>query len=138
MSGTDDNRSLSGGCLCGAVRYEARGEPINVRLCHCRLCQKATGQPFFARALFLRDQVRIEGETAGFHSSEDLERRFCPKCGTGVFAGRTSAPDRIAVTLASLDDPDALKPQAQIWTSRRIGWVESLGGIAEFDEFPPG
>ncbi len=138
MSGTDNSRSLSGGCLCGAVRYEARGEPINVRLCHCRLCQKATGQAFFARALFPRDQVRIEGETTGFQSSEDLERRFCPRCGTGLFAQRASTPERISITLASLDDPDALKPEAQIWTSRRIGWVEDLGGIAEFDEFPPG
>ena len=136
--GNDRERRLSGGCLCGAVRYQLTGEPINVRLCHCRLCQKATGQAFFARALFPRDQVQIEGETAGFRSSEDLERRFCPKCGTGVFAGRISTPERISVTLASLDEPDALKPEAQIWTSRRIGWVESLGGITEFDEFPPG
>ncbi len=130
-------RTLSGGCLCGAVRYTATGDPINVRLCHCRLCQKASGQPIFARALYPRSAVAITGETAGFRSSEDLERRFCPTCGTGLFAGRVSAPERYAITLATLDDPDALTPEAQIWTSRRIGWMADLDAIPEHDEFPP-
>ena len=131
-------QTLSGGCLCGAVRYTVSGAPINVRVCHCRLCQKASGQPFFARALYPRDQVEIEGETAGFRSSADLERRFCPRCGTGLFAARVSAPDRFAVTLATLDDPGALEPEVQIWTSRRIGWVERLDEVPAFPEFPPG
>ena len=137
MSGTSTNQNLTGGCLCGAVRYQASGEPLNVRVCHCRLCQKATGQPFFARAMFPSAAVRVEGETAGFHSSEDLERRFCPRCGTGLFAQRRSRRDAISITLGSFDDPGALKPEVQIWTSRRIGWVESLGALAECPEGPP-
>lgn len=138
MGEDEMRRSLSGGCLCGAVRYEARGDPLNVRVCHCRLCQKATGQPFFARALYPLDQVTIQGETAGYHSSPDLERRFCPRCGTGLFAQRASTPDRISITLASFDDTDALKPEVQIWTSRRIGWVEELDGLPSHEEGPPG
>ena len=137
MNEVHSQRGLTGGCLCGAVRYEASGEPLNVRICHCRLCQKATGQAFFARAMFPSGGVRIEGETAGFHSSEDLERRFCPRCGTGLFAQRRSRPDVISITLGSFDDPGALKPQVQIWTSRRIGWVEDLGALAECPEGPP-
>ena len=127
----------TGGCLCGAVRYTVTAPPLNVRICHCRLCQQATGQPFFARAIFPRDAVAIEGDTRAFRSSPDLERRFCATCGTSLFAGRLSAPQRMAVTLASLDDPQALPPDAQFWTSSRIAWVADLGSIPDFEAWPP-
>ena len=137
MSGSHTERSLAGGCLCGAVRYEARGEPLNVRICHCRLCQKATGQPFFARAIFPSEAVTIEGKTVGFNSTPELERRFCPKCGTGLFAQRLNWPDRMAVTLASLDDPSALPPTMHFWTSSKVAWLKIEDGLPAYPEAPP-
>ena len=77
-----------GGCLCGAVRFTAEGEPVNVRICHCRNCQKAMGAPYYARALFPQDALTVEGETARYPTSDRVDRVFCPRCGTRLFSWR--------------------------------------------------
>src|SRR4029434_4040629 len=89
-----------GGCLCGAVRFKAEGEPVNVRICHCRNCQKAMGSPFFARALFDQKALTVEGETARYPTSAALARVFCKICGTRLFAWRKQ-PAVAGVALAA-------------------------------------
>ena len=96
-----------GGCLCGAVRFKAEGEPINVRLCHCRNCQKAMGSPFFARALFDQRALTVEGETERYPSSERLDRVFCKNCGTRLFSWRTNG-SAVGVALADVRRPQRL------------------------------
>ena len=111
-----------GGCLCGAVRFRAEGEPLNVRICHCRNCQKAMGSPFFARALFEQRALEIEGDTARFASSEALERVFCPNCGTRLFSRRTDGTV-VGIALAVFDDRNAFAPTEHIWVSEKMDWV---------------
>jgi hypothetical protein len=132
-----DEEVHKGGCLCGQVRFAARGPSGNVRLCHCRLCQKAMGGPFFARVLFQRGQVTIEGPLARYASSPQLDRLFCPTCGTRVMVERADM-DRYGVAIAAFDDPDAFPPQCHQFAAYRIGWDVIDDGLPQCPEWAPG
>jgi hypothetical protein len=122
-----------GGCLCGAVRFKAKGEPINVRICHCRTCQKAMGAPFFARALFPQTALAVEGETARFASSDRLDRVFCPRCGARLFSWRRDG-SAAGVALAAFDDRHAFAPTEHIWVSEKMKWLRLDDGLRQYPE----
>lgn len=124
-----------GGCLCGAVRYKAEGEPRNVRVCHCRNCQKAMGSPFLARALFPQDALTVTGETARYSTSEHLDRVFCPRCGTRLFSWRSNGT-AAGVALATFDDRNAFAPSDHIWVSEKMNWVCLDDGLPQYPEGP--
>lgn len=124
-----------GGCLCGAVRFTTEGEPVNVRICHCRRCQKAMGAPFFARALFDPKAVAIRGKVASYSSSETLDRVFCPACGTRLFSRRTNGT-AIGIALAAFDDRNAFTPTEHIWVSEKPAWVTVQDGLTQYPEGP--
>jgi len=119
---------FTGGCQCGAVRYRLDAEPTGVTICHCRMCQKASGGPFMAfGGVRLSDFVVTSGAIATFSSSDIAERGFCGQCGTPL-TYRGLGRDRISVSLGSLDDPGAVEPSAQLGVESRVGWlVRSLG-----------
>ena len=125
-----------GGCLCGAVRFKAEGEPLNVRICHCRNCQKAMGSPFFARALFDQRSLKVKGDTAHYPSSEALERVFCKRCGTRMFSRRTNGTV-VGVALAAFDDRNAFQPTEHIWLSSKMDWVRIDDGLKQYQESVP-
>ena len=128
----------AGGCLCGAVRYVASGEPVAVALCHCSMCRRAGGAPMVAWALFPADAFRWEkGAPAVYPSSPGVERRFCNACGTQLVATADYMPGLADVTVGSLDDPAALPPQFHIWDSRRIAWLATADDLPRHAEFPP-
>jgi hypothetical protein len=120
-----------GGCLCGAVRFKAEGEPINVRICHCRNCQKAMGSPFFARALFNQNALTVAGNTSRYASSEAIDRVFCTTCGTRLFSWRTSGTVA-GVALAAFDDRNAFAPSEHIWVAEKMAWVKLEDGLAQY------
>jgi len=109
---------FTGGCLCGSVRLVASGLPYRVGLCHCLDCRKLSGALFLASAIFPEGAVTIEGETRGYAG-----RRFCPRCGSAVFA-RTG--DEIEVSLGCLDAPNQLTPTYENWIIRREAWLPPL------------
>ncbi len=128
LTGRMDEAIYEGGCLCGQVRWRARGQPANVRVCHCRLCQTATGAPFFARAIFAGAEFSWSGETTSWPSSPRIDRRSCARCGTPLFACPKDPPARIGVSVATCDDRHALAPTVHIWASEAVCWI-GLDGL---------
>lgn len=109
---------VTGGCLCGLVRYVASGQPYRVGLCHCLDCRKHHGALFHASAIFPESAVTVEGETRDY-----ADRYFCPRCGSSVF-GRVA--DEVEINLGSLDAPDQFQPTYELWTVRREAWLPPL------------
>jgi len=126
-----------GQCHCGAVRYEMPAETIHKALCHCSDCRRHAGAPAVAWGLVSKDQLKVECETKEYASSEHGRRHFCPSCGTALFyTNDLIFPGQIDVQIATLDDPDAIRPNAQIQVAERIGWMERLGEMPEFQRYP--
>ncbi len=130
--------AITGGCQCGAVRYEAVGEPKHVALCHCTDCRKSAGAPVVSWIAFDEDRVSLtQGQTVEFNSSGNTFRSFCPICGTGLlYRNAQYLPGIVDIQSATLDDPGAFPPQAHIQTADRLGWFEDIGKLPQFERFP--
>ena len=118
-----DGAGLAGGCQCGAVRYRLIAEPTGASICHCRMCQKASGAPFMAfGGVRLKEFIVTNGAIATFSSSDIAERGFCAQCGTPL-TYRLLSSDRISVALGSLDDPNSIEPQSQLGLESKVRWL---------------
>jgi hypothetical protein len=130
--------TFTGGCLCGRIRYRATGTPATPSHCHCELCRKSSGAPFVSWASFPAENFSFTlGEPARFDSSACAFRQFCGNCGTQLTFQFHRSPDSIDVTLASLDDPAAIRPVDHIWTKRQISWIRLADGLPCFPESRP-
>src|SRR6188508_1292579 len=103
MPGTSDSPpQLTGGCQCGAIRYRLLVAPTHASICHCRMCQKASGQPVMAFARVPKDKLQwTRGKPGAFRSSSIVERHFCAACGTPLTYNYIEGPN-ISVTMCSL------------------------------------
>ncbi|KAB0679321.1 GFA family protein [Aureimonas leprariae] len=124
------HRVQTGGCLCGAVRYEVRGEPTVSGLCHCATCRKLTGSIVSATANWPLDRFRMEGELRTF-----ARRSFCPTCGSRLFF---LTDEDVEVFLGTLDAaPNGIGPAVEGWAVRREHWLPPVNGTVRYDENPP-
>jgi len=131
---------LEGGCLCGAVRYRIEGGlgGADACYCHCETCRKAAGAPVVAWVTFPRARLKVtKGATASFSASDRAVREFCPDCGTQLFFTYVKGPEETDVTVASLDDPDAVRPQQHIWHESRVHWLEIEDELPRFEREGP-
>lgn len=131
--------ALTGGCQCGAVRYALYAVPTDPHICHCRMCQKAFGSYFAPLAGVDRtDFAWTRGAPKTYFSSDVTERGFCADCGTPL-SFRWVDRNFIAVSLGSLDDPNALKPIDQCGLESKVGFfadLDALQGTRTEEEIP--
>ena len=129
---------LDGGCLCGGVRYRIGAAPSHADYCHCRMCQRAAGAPVVAWLTVAREAFAwTRGAPAVYRSSARTERLFCAECGTQLAFREIEEPDQVDVTLASLDQPQAVRPSHHIWTASRIAWFDIADDLPRYPENGP-
>ena len=113
----------TGGCLCGALRYEATVTKPENWYCHCRMCQKATGTAVSTSAIIKKKQLRIlKGTPKFYQSSSSIERGFCADCGSPMFF-RPIGEDWVSILSGTLDDPEVAPPAGHYGIESKISWL---------------
>jgi hypothetical protein len=130
---------ITGGCHCGAIRYQAEGQALTHALCHCTDCRRHAGAPMVGWTMYPQAAVKVtKGTPKVYASSEHGRRLFCPDCGTGLFyENAVVLPNIVDIQSATYDDPDLVPPQAQIQIADRIKWMERAQELPMFERYPP-
>jgi hypothetical protein len=132
--------SYSGGCACGAVRYECSAEPAFSWNCHCRDCQRASGSAFCPVLYVPRSALTTSGKTTYYdvkaESGNKVSRGFCSQCGSPVFIQAELVPDLQGLWAANLDNPSLFQPQVHVWTDRAQPWDCMTPTLAKIPEAP--
>ena len=124
--------AMSGGCQCGAVRFRAKALSDNPHVCHCRMCQKASGTLFGARVgVRVEDLTWTWGEPSRFASSEGISRGFCRDCGTPLFFHSEGAP-RVSVSIGAFDEPRGIALAFELGIEGRLPQGAQLAGLPNF------
>lgn len=137
----DETRTVrTGGCLCGAVRYEVEGEPLFAGYCCCGDCRKASGSGFVPFMGFPAAAFRVRGETRRFVArsarGSDAVRNACPVCASLLFGGIVGQDAQHTVYAGSLDDPAGFKPAMAIFNRDRPAWTLLPEGLTVFETMP--
>ena len=120
--------------MCGAVRYEATGEPLYIGNCHCHSCRHHPGAPVVTAVVFEVDKVRFTGVDRGiYNSSQGVGRAFCSQCGTSLtWEGNYRELEIIGVHISTLDAPDAHVPDRHWYYEERIAWFDIADGLPRY------
>jgi len=118
---------FTGGCACGAVRYECTADPLGSINCHCRDCQRASGTAYASILRVPAASFRVTKGEARFYSTtadsgNTVSRGFCAECGSPLFSRLSGMPDIVGVRAGSLDDPSWHRPAMDIFTASAQPW----------------
>lgn len=131
---------LTGGCMCGAVRYDISERPMFGALCHCDRCRPQSGSAFSTVVFIKRSTFRLEGETTVFEdigaSGRRVGRRCCARCGSPLTTEPDVVPDLMMVKVGGIDNNEWFRPVIELFVGRRRPWVSPVPGAKQFDGNP--
>lgn len=132
--------SFTGGCLCGAIRYECSSDPLTVVYCHCRNCQITSGGAFSTNVMVPGDSLSVtKGELSCYEDAAEsgnvVRREFCSACGSPIVSRLQDGPLAV-VKAGSLDDPSGLQPGMSIWEESAMPWALKAEGLITFAKNP--
>lgn len=122
--------TMTGGCLCGAIKYELTEAPAMMGVCHCKNCQRQAGSAFSTLAAVPKEQFKftqgkpklyVDGDTK---SGNQVERYFCADCGSPIYSALGSQPDSVFLKTGTMDDTTGFNPQFHVWCDTRQNWVD--------------
>ena len=132
---------IRGRCICGDVEYEASAVPVVSAVCHCRDCRRATGGANFPALAVVGDGFKLSGAVNAFEtiaeSGNRVNRYFCARCGSTLFARSTGMVGITQIAAATLDDPSEFSPQMHVFARSAPAWDVLSPGAAVFDGMPP-
>jgi len=130
--------TMTGGCLCGAVRYETTAEPFAINYCHCASCRKHNGAPVVMLAGYHAENVKFSGEQRKtYESSPGATRAFCGNCGTPLTwegDGGELGPI-IELHISTFDNPELMVPTSHAFEPERLSWLEIADNLPRYEGF---
>lgn len=130
----------TGGCLCGAVRYEINGPIRNIVYCHCSRCRKAQGSAFAANGVVKASDFRMRSGTdslTGYEATPGQTKYFCKTCGSPIISKTVSRPEQVRVRLGTIDSDIVERPMAHIFVTSRANWETITGDLPQYEAYEP-
>lgn len=132
---------IKGGCLCGAVRYQANAEPAFMANCHCEDCRKSSAAGHMSLMGLPAAAISFEGALTEYEMTADsgatVTHHFCPTCGSQLYNNTSNNPDGLVLVASTLDNPDLFSPQVCVYASKATAWDQPKEGIPHFEKMPP-
>ncbi len=133
---------LSGGCLCGAVRYRAMSPPLMAGHCYCTDCRRTGGTSHSTHVVVPQESFALSGQVRCFEKPADsghlITRCFCPECGTSLYSRNAAMPGMVFLLASGLDEPDRVEPAMTVYAARAPGWALLDRSHPVFDLAVPG
>ena len=133
--------AITGGCLCGKLRYQVDGELSGAQNCHCEICRRAHGAAFGTFTVARKKDFRWlqgEEELRNYKSSSGFSRQFCPNCGSQVTTLEDWNPKGITIAAGSLDNHVDVKVEGHMYTGSKATWFEITDDLPQAEQWPTG